>query len=243
MSPVFGQGGKGFLEGLFHVAEVARSHPAYDKSLLHQAVVTDEPEKGEWLFCNMILYNPVEEGIIGLYAKQNDYMDAIEYGVPDAHHAVLANEIAVFPEGTGSALRADSAAVVTDEDLVAFAAFKVGGAGDEADWETWSGVQKIQEHPSFRSAALYKCGGPVEIFQYVLRVMFSGPLDDQARVALFADLRSAIPGDAADVQAGLYEIMFEIPKDGSPVGVIAGKKTAADVASGKIKKEDLEQDE
>jgi len=216
-SPVFGE----FLEGLFHVTEVARSHPGYLTTMVHQAYDDERAvEKQPFAYFTLGAYAPMEGGTQALFAGNDDFLASLEFGVPEPQHALMVDEVATLTTVGQSPLAPGPLAECPEERVVVLSVFEVGGEfGSEEDWAQWTGAQGLSDKPGFLSATLYKTAGLVEKYQYAMRAELEA-MEVFSAEAMAADLTGSTP--AAHV--GVYKSLFSVPKEGLPTGVISATR-------------------
>lgn len=213
-----------FTEGLYHCMEVARDHPNYTTSLMHEAINEDQGgEDGkttDFSYMTLTLYSPVADGPDTLWTVNDGYAMGSEFGVAEPNHLAITTEIAALPAGTDSPLLTPTP---SEQDVFPTAVFK------EIDGPTALALaSEMQALPGVSNVCLYKNAGDKEGgkagLECCVRGEVKGPLSDDDLQALYDAFKALTADKPGLLNADLYRVLFTPTKDGPPIGILAAQK-------------------
>ena len=220
-----------WLSGLLHAVECTRTHPDFAACYVHASLEAEALDDGTpWSYLNMYVFKP--EADINVFATFPDLEMSLGVGhMGQRHHPTVCREVACVasPEAAGSGSPGTAAPQSYSMlDVMAFAVYEEGSAGDETDWMRWSGVDRLVGLTGFRTASLYRReasitdDGASARFSHIVRAEFDRTIiqeemgGDDALVAL-----EVMRSGNASTTGGLFRCILPLREAGSgaPAGI------------------------
>ena len=221
-----------WLSGLLHAVECTRAHPDFVSCYVHASLEAEALDDGTpWSYLNMYVFKP--GAAVDVFSTFQDLEMSLGVGhMGQRHYPTVCREVACVASPDAAAAGSPGRAAPQDYsmlDVMAFAVFEEGQAGDEAEWTSWSGVDRLVGLTGFRAAALYRREhavtdpGASARFSHVVRAEFDRTLltvneGDDALLALEA-MRSR--DTTASTAGGLFRCILPLREAGSghPAGI------------------------
>mmetsp|Transcript_8891 Transcript_8891/g.21451 ORF Transcript_8891/g.21451 Transcript_8891/m.21451 type:complete len:318 (+) Transcript_8891:49-1002(+) len=222
-----------FLEGLTHVAEVARYHPDFRIANIHTCLDQEALDQcAPFSYLNFTAFAASSDvtTLEQLSDPHKDWMTSMEFGHDgQTHHPLLMREAAALPDGSGRTplQKALCHEFSCEEDDVVVVIATQQELPVEA-WEEWSGAGELSRREDFRSAAVYEAvDAAASKYPRVVRAEFRavGEVDLDT---LAEQLRRIEDGSNGSLFAVAYRSLVHITKEGQPVDILFAERAKRD---------------
>jgi hypothetical protein len=228
-----------FLEGALHVAEVAKSHPAYATAHFHEAHDSEKALRElPHGYLAMTLFSCAPEVLWTTFEDLKECLDIGHNG--QTHHPLVCRETSAFPGPKSALAQAPHGKVrYAETDATVVVVINAGTNDDvEKSWTEWSGAEEARRvcgDESFLGATLHTCIDTEAKYTHVVRVEL-GNADDETveAVVRHATTRCAKLVNGTDQSTKLangdstkngfvveaYRVAFNVEKKGTPAGAL-----------------------